>query len=68
VFWDSHTPIINNFPPGALITGAPGSGKTNLGLTLAGINTILGKITVILDPKGDFIGVKGIEDQIGKFR
>ena len=68
VFWDSHTPIINNFPPGALITGAPGSGKTNLGLTLAGINTILGKTTVILDPKGDFIGLKGIEDQIGKFR
>lgn len=67
VFYDLHTPIVNNKPPGCLITGGPGSGKTFFGLTLAGISTILGKTTVILDPKGDFLSLLNIRDEIGRF-
>jgi hypothetical protein len=67
VFFDPHTPIFNNKPPVALITGAPGSGKTFLALTLATISAILGKTTVVLDPKGDFLSLMNLEDQIGDF-
>lgn len=67
VFYDLHTPVINNKPPGCLITGAPGSGKTFFGLTLAAMNTILGKTTVIMDPKGDFLALNDIKEEIGRF-
>lgn len=67
VFWDSHTPVINNKPPGTLITGAPGSGKTFLALTVTAMSTILGKTTVVLDPKGDFLSLVDLKDQIGRF-
>lgn len=66
VFWDSHTQIYNNKPPGTLITGSPGSGKTFLAMTLTCLCAILGKTTIVLDPKGDFISLAGIQDQIGK--
>lgn len=65
VFYDSHTPIFNNKPPGALITGSPGSGKTFLAMTLAAISAIIGKTTIILDPKGDFLSLAEIKDDIG---
>ena len=67
VFFDLHTPVINNKPPGCLITGAPGSGKTFFGLTLASISTILGKTTVIMDPKGDFLALNNLRNDIGRF-
>lgn len=67
VFYDLHTPVINNRPPGCLITGAPGSGKTFFGLTLASISTILGKTTVIMDPKGDFLALNNLKSEIGRF-
>lgn len=67
VFWDPHTPVINNRPPGTLITGEPGSGKTFLALTLTAMSAILGKTTVVLDPKGDFLALDNIKDQIGHF-
>lgn len=67
VFWDSHTPIYNNKPPCALVTGSPGSGKTFFGLTIAAQSTILGKTTVILDPKGDFISLGNLRSELGKF-
>lgn len=67
VFFDLHTPIFNNEPPGCLITGAPGSGKTFLGLTLAAQSAILGKTTVILDPKGDFLSLIPLREDIGRF-
>lgn len=66
VFYDGHTPIYNNRPPGVLITGAPGAGKTFFALTLAAISTLLGKTTIVLDPKGDFIALHNIRDDIGK--
>lgn len=67
VFWDSHTPIINNNPPGTLITGAPGSGKTFMALTLTAMATIMGKTVAVLDPKGDFLNLANIQNDIGKF-
>lgn len=67
VFWDPHTPIFNDRPPTCLITGAPGSGKTFLALTLATISAITGKTTIVLDPKGDFLSLMNLEDQIGEF-
>lgn len=67
VFWDPHTPIFNNKPPVCLITGAPGSGKTFLALTLTTISAITGKTTVVLDPKGDFLSLMNLDDQIGDF-
>lgn len=67
VFWDPHTPIINNKPPVSVITGAPGSGKTFLALLLTAMSTILGKTTVVLDPKGDFVSLAEIKNDIGRF-
>lgn len=66
VFWDSHTQIYNGNPPGTLITGSPGSGKTFLAMTLTCLCAILGKTTIVLDPKGDFLSLANLQDQIGK--
>lgn len=67
VFFDLHTQIFNNFPPGSLITGKPGSGKTYLAMTLTAMSAILGKTTIVLDPKGDFISLMNLQNDIGKF-
>lgn len=61
VFFDTHFPIINNKPPGILVTGSPGSGKTWLLLLLCSHASLMGKTNVILDPKGDFIALKKLE-------
>lgn len=66
VFFDPHTPIYNSLPPGLLITGSPGGGKTFCGMTLATISAISGKTTIVVDPKGDFINLINLEDEIGK--
>lgn len=65
VLWDPHTQISNNRPPGTIITGAPGSGKTYFSETIAVIQALLGKTLVILDWKGDFLALKSLEDEIG---
>jgi hypothetical protein len=61
IFFDPHYPIQLNQPPVTLVTGQPGSGKTFLGLLLGAHSAILGKITVILDPKGDFLILKNLQ-------
>ena len=61
VFFDTHFPIINNKPPGILVTGSPGSGKTWLLLLLCSHASLMGETKVILDPKGDFIALKKLE-------
>jgi len=61
VFFDPHFPLINSKPPGTLITGSPGSGKTWLLLLLCAHASLMGKTSVILDPKGDFIALKKLE-------
>lgn len=66
VFFDTHTCVFNNHPPGTLITGAPGSGKTYLALTLTAMSAMLGKTTVALDPKGDFLSLINLQKDIGK--
>lgn len=66
VFYDPHTPIFNNRPPGVIITGSPGSGKTFFSLGLAAHSSIVGKITVAIDPKGDFLSLYPLRDEIGK--
>ena len=47
VFFDTHTPIFNNKPPGILVTGSPGAGKTFFALTIASLSALLGKTTVV---------------------
>lgn len=65
VFWDTHTPIFNNKPPGILVTGSPGAGKTFFALTVTSLSAILGKTTIVLDPKGDFISLYNLRDELG---
>lgn len=65
VFWDCHTPIFNNKPSAALVTGAPGSGKTFFALYATSLNALLGKQVVVIDPKGDFLPLKTMEDELG---
>jgi len=65
VFWDTHTPLYNNKPPSTLVTGAPGSGKTNFALTVTAISALLGKTTVVIDPKGDFVSLYNLKDELG---
>lgn len=62
VFFDPHYPILINKPPVTLITGSPGSGKTFSALIMAAQSSVLGKLTFCLDPKGDFIALKKLED------
>lgn len=66
LFFDSHTPIYNNKPPVTLVTGSPGSGKTFLALTLATTSIVLGKKTIILDPKGDFMHLANLQSDLGE--
>ena len=65
VFFDPHLAAFNNKPPVTIVTGTPGSGKTFFGLGCSGQSSILGKTTIILDPKGDFLQLLGIKDDIG---
>ena len=62
VFYDPHYAIRLNKPPVSLITGSPGSGKTVAALLLAAHSALLNKITFIMDPKGDFLALKLLED------
>lgn len=62
VFYDPHYAIRINRPPVTLITGSPGSGKTVASLLLAGHSALLNKTTFILDPKGDFLTLKLLQN------
>lgn len=62
VFFDPHYTIRINRPPVTLITGSPGSGKTVAALLLAAHSALLNKTTFILDPKGDFLSLKLLEE------
>lgn len=62
VFFDPHYAIRLNKPPVTLITGSPGSGKTVAALLLAAHSALLNKMSFIMDPKGDFLALKLLED------
>lgn len=64
VFFDLHTPILNNKPPGCIVTGAPGSGKTYASQLLVTMSAILGKTVIVLDIKGDFMNLRAIQEEI----
>lgn len=65
VFFDPSFAGFNNHPPVSVITGAPGSGKTFFAQTLCAQSAIAGKMTVVIDPKADFLSMISIEEDIG---
>lgn len=65
VFFDTQTPPFNNLPPGIIVTGNPGTGKTFLGLTITTLACIAGKTTVVIDPKGDFLSLVNLREDVG---
>lgn len=66
VFFDPNFASFNNISPVCLITGAPGGGKTFFALTLAAQSAIAGKMTVVIDPKADFISLSNLKKDIDK--
>lgn len=68
VFYDAHSPVFNNYPPCTVIYGGPGAGKTFLAMTLTSMSTIAGKPTVVIDPKGDFLPLINLENELGNMR
>lgn len=65
VFFSIHSAIHTDNPGACSITGAPGSGKTFLGLTLAHQMASSGTWTIYIDPKADALGLvnlPGLED------
>ena len=69
VFFDPHTAINaagdkGSATNGTLITGAPGSGKSFLGMTLAMISAVCGKKTIFLDPKNDSLGMLNLKEWV----
>ena len=68
VFFDIHTPIANNSPATALITGASGSGKSYMFMDLVALSAVLGKACVVLDPKGDSLGINLIAKDLGNLK
>lgn len=65
VFFDPHTQIASNNPPGIYISGSPGGGKTFFSMTLAWMSAVSGKITVYLDPKADSVKLLNLKNEIG---
>lgn len=61
IFFDPHYPILINKPPVTLITGSPGSGKTFSGEVMCAQSSVMNKTTFVIDPKGDFIALKKLE-------
>lgn len=67
VFYSPLTGVWNNKPPGTVITGAPGSGKTFAAQFIVATQVMIGGINIVIDPKGDFLSLVNIKDEIGEF-
>lgn len=65
IFWDPHTSIYNKGTPVTGVFGSTGGGKTFFTMYQGAYSSILGKNTIIIDPKGDFVGLYNISDDIG---
>ena len=66
VFFDPNTALLNDQPPGTLVTGVPGVGKTFFLSTLVAISGLMGKMTIVLDRKGDFLSMRKLENELGE--
>lgn len=53
VFLSAHSTIAEGLENGILLTGSPGSGKSNLAFTLTYYMTLMGCWGIFIDPKGD---------------
>lgn len=70
VFLSPHAGIAAGNPPGVLITGSPGSGKSFCAFTLTYLMALMGTWTIYIDPKGDAIPMAklpGIENSTRVF-
>jgi energy-coupling factor transporter ATP-binding protein EcfA2 len=65
VFYDPHTAInMKSRSGGVIITGSPGSGKSQLGMNLAMMSALAGKKTIYVDPKNDALGLIELQDEL----
>lgn len=60
VFLSPHAAMALNSPPGLVITGAPGGGKSFSAFTLTYQMVLQGTWTIYIDPKGDAIPMGGL--------
>lgn len=68
VFFSIHSAIAKNHPPGCVITGAPGGGKTFTGLSIAYTMALQDVWTVIIDPKGDAVPMAELPSLKGRVK
>lgn len=70
VFLSLHSAIARNKPPGLVITGAPGGGKSFAAFTITYLMALQGVWTIFIDPKGDALplaDLPGLEGRVKKF-
>lgn len=70
VFLSIHSAIARNKPPGLVITGAPGGGKSFAAFTITYLMALQGVWTIFIDPKGDALPLAtlpGLEGRVKKF-
>jgi hypothetical protein len=60
VFMSVHSAIAKNNPPGVVITGAPGGGKSFTAFTLTYQMALAGIWTIYIDPKADALPMVGL--------
>lgn len=61
VFFSPHVPIAQNNPPGVLITGSPGGGKSFTAFTLTCQMAMQGIWCIYIDPKADAVPMSNLE-------
>jgi hypothetical protein len=70
VFLSLHSAIARDHPPGLVITGAPGGGKSFAAFTLTYLMALQNVWTIYIDPKGDALpmaDLPGLEGRVKKF-
>lgn len=65
VFFSPHVAPARHSPPGVLITGSPGGGKSFTAFTIACQMSIAGVSTIYIDPKADALPIQNLKG-IGK--
>lgn len=61
VFLSVHSAIAKNNPPGLVITGSPGGGKSFTAFTLTYQMALQGVWTIYIDPKGDALPMQHLQ-------